>query len=146
MENMYVNLGFETKRYIDAEKSKNAREKLLLAYDSMALNEAFDGDDFAELTGRSNDRPSLCVAVQNFAPAHGSAKATPRSLKRSRSAIADEENPATEPGFGDSARDSGGEARENCRRTMTIRVDDKLCSPFSCFPFFLDVPRFFMFS
>jgi hypothetical protein len=26
----------ETKRYIDAEKTKNAREKLLLAYDAMA--------------------------------------------------------------------------------------------------------------
>jgi hypothetical protein len=50
-----------------------------------------------------NERPSLCVAVQNFAPAHGLAEATPRSMKRSRSAIADEENPATEPGFGDGA-------------------------------------------
>jgi len=44
MENMYVNLGFEAKRYIDAEKTKNAREKFLLAYDAMwkILSLAYD--------------------------------------------------------------------------------------------------------
>ena len=36
MENMYVNLGLEIKRYIDADKTRNAREKLLLAYDALA--------------------------------------------------------------------------------------------------------------
>jgi hypothetical protein len=63
-------------------------KKLLLAYDSMALNEAFDGvgkDDFAELTGRSlkgsrgkkrnfaeaNERFSVTRACPNRAPNTG---------------------------------------------------------------------------
>jgi hypothetical protein len=55
MENMYVNLGLETKRYFDAGETKDAREKLLVSYDAWALNEAFDDidkNDFAELTER----------------------------------------------------------------------------------------------
>ena len=55
MENMYVNLGLETKRYFDAGETKDAREKMLVAYDAWALNEAFDDidqNDFSELNER----------------------------------------------------------------------------------------------
>lgn len=55
MENMYVNLGLEAKRFLNAGETKDAREKLLLAYDALALNEAFDDidkDDFVEVTER----------------------------------------------------------------------------------------------
>jgi hypothetical protein len=68
MENMYVNLGLEIKRFIDAHETKAAREKLLLSYDALALNEAFDDidkNDFSELAERMQRRKKRDFAEVN---------------------------------------------------------------------------------
>jgi hypothetical protein len=71
MENMYVNLGLEVKHFLDAGETKDARDALLLAYDGLALNEAFDDvdkNDFAELTERY--RNAQARKKRNFAEAN----------------------------------------------------------------------------
>jgi hypothetical protein len=82
MENMYVNLSLEIKRYLDARETKDAREKLLLAYNALALKEAFDDidkSDFSELAERPQRRKKRGIAEVNdgFSVTRAPPKKTP---------------------------------------------------------------------